>query len=54
MILNFDQIPVVFTYPNKTTYTDKGSEFVVITNVDDKREITATFCVSLSRELLPI
>ena len=46
--------PVGFIPPNKTTYTDKGNEFVEITNADDKRQITATFCVSLSVEFLPI
>ena len=36
MILNFYQTPVGFTSPNKTTYADKESESVPITNVDDK------------------
>ena len=42
MFLNFDQSPVSFSFPVKTTYTDKGGESVRITNVDDKRQITAT------------
>ena len=50
MILNFDQTQV--GSPNKTTYTGKGSKFVPTTNVDNKRQIIATFCVSLSREFL--
>ena len=54
MILNFDQTPVEFTLPNKTTYIEKGSESVPITNVADKRQFTATFCVSLSGEVLRI
>ena len=33
------------------TYTDKGSESVPVTNADDKRQITALFCISLSGEL---
>ena len=53
MVLNFDQRPVGFTFPNKTTYTDKGSESVRIANVHDKRQITATFCVSQYGEFLP-
>ena len=53
-ILNFYQTPVGFTSSNKTTYNDKGSESAPITNVDDKRQITATFCVSLSGEFLLI
>ena len=36
MILNFYQTPFGFTSPNKTTYTDKESESVPITNEDDK------------------
>ena len=35
IILSFYQTPVGFTSPNKNTYTDKLSEFVLITNVDD-------------------
>ena len=52
MILNFDQAPAGFTSPNKTTYSDKGSESVPSTNVDDKRRITAT--LSVLWEVLPI
>ena len=52
MILNFDQAPARFTSPHKTTYSDKGSESVPITNVDDKRRITAT--LSVLWEVLPI
>ena len=33
-VLNFDHTQVWFTSPNKTTYTDKRSESVPITNVD--------------------
>ena len=52
MILNFDQSPVGFSSTNKTSYTDKGSESVLITNVDDKCQVTATFCFSLPRQLM--
>ena len=54
MILNFDQTPVGSNSPNNTNYTDKGYESVRITNVNEKREITVAFCVSLSAEFLPI
>ena len=52
--LDFDQTQVGFTSPNKTTIADKGSEYVPVTNVDNKRQITATFYVSISRKFLPI
>ena len=48
--LDFDQTQVGFTSPNKTTITDKGKEYVPITN---KRQITVTFYVSISRKFLP-
>ena len=47
MVLNFDQTPVGFTSPHKTTHTDKGSESAPITNVDAKLQITAIFYISL-------
>ena len=52
MILNFEQTPVGLTLSNKTMYTDKESECVPITNVDGKRQTTATFCVSQYGEFL--
>ena len=40
--IKLDQAPVGFTSPNKTTYSDKGSESVPITIAEDKRPIAAT------------
>ena len=54
MILNFNQKPVGFTSTITTAYTDNGSESVPITNVGDKRQTSDIFCVSLSKEFLPI
>ena len=54
MILYFDQTTIWFSYQHKTTYTDKGSKSTPITNADNKHQITATFSVSLSGEVLPI
>ena len=54
MILNFDQTTLGFTAPNKATFTERGAHSVPIANVDDKREITGTFCVNISGEFLPI
>ena len=54
LILNFDQTPLGFTCPAKTTFTEKNAETVPIGNLDDKRQITGTFAVNLSGEFLPI
>lgn len=54
MILNFDQTPLGYVAPNKTTFTKEGSSTVPIANLDDKRQITGTFCVNLTGEFLPI
>ena len=54
MILNFDQIALGFTAPNKSIFTGKGVHSVTIANVDDKRQITATFCVNIIGDLLPV
>ena len=54
LILSFDQTPLGFTCPAKTTFTEKNAETVPIGNLDDKRQITGTFVVNLSGEFLPI
>ena len=50
----FDQTPLGFTAPNKATFTERGAHSVPIANVDDKRQITGTFCVNMPGEFLPI
>ena len=50
LILSFDQTPQGFTAPNKATVAEKGAQSVLIANVDDKRQITGTFCVNISGE----
>ena len=54
IILNFDQAAVGFTAMNKFTFTGKGVHSVPIANVDDKPQITATFCVNIVGDLLPV
>ena len=54
LILNFDQTPLGFTCPAKTTFTEKNAETAPIGNLGDKRQITGTFVVNLSGEFLPI
>ena len=54
MILNFDQTPLCFTMSNKATFVEKDAQSVSSVNVDDKRQITGTFCVNISGEFLPV
>ena len=54
MILNFDQTGLGFTVSNKSTFTGKVVHSVPIANVDDKRQITATFCVNIVGDFLPV
>ena len=54
MILNFDQTVLGFTAPNKSTFTGKGVHSVPIANVDHKRQITASFCVNIVGDFLPV
>ena len=54
IIRNFDQTPVGFTVSNKTTFAEKGAQSVPVANVDNKRQITGTFCVNVSSEFLSI
>ena len=43
-----------FITPSKSTFTGKGVHSVPIANVDDKRRITATFCVKIVGDFLPV
>ena len=52
MILNFDQTALVFTAPNKSKFTGKGVHSIPIAKVDDKRQLTATFCVNIGGDFL--
>ena len=54
MILNFDQTALGFTAPNESTFTGKGVHSVPIANVDHKRQITASFCVNIVGDFLPV
>ena len=54
MILNSDQTDLGFTTPNKSTFTGKRVHSVPIANVDDKRQITAIFCVNIVGDFVPV
>ena len=54
MILNFHQTALGFPAQNKFTFTGKGVHSVPIANVDDQRQITATFCVNIVGDFLPV
>ena len=54
LILNLDQTPLSYVSPGKYTFTPKGAKSVPIKGIDDKRQITATFTVSMTGKFLPI
>ena len=54
LVLNLDQTPLSYVSPGKYTFDLKGSKTVPIKDVDDKRQITATFTVTASGSFLPI
>ena len=54
IMLNFDQVALGFTAPNKSKFTWKGVHSVPVPNVDDKRQITVTFCVNIVGDFLPV
>ena len=54
LIVNLDQIPLSYVFPGKYTFSFKGTKNVPVKGVDDKRNITATFAVSLTGKFLPI
>ena len=54
LILNLDQTPLSYVSPGKYTFNPKGVKTVPIKGIDDKRQITATFTVSMTGKFLPI
>ena len=43
MIINFDQTPLYFTTPNKTTFRQQVEEIVTIANIDDECQLQEYF-----------
>ena len=54
LIINLDQTTLSYVSPGKCTFDVKGVKTVPIKGIDDKRQITATFAISMSGEFLPI
>ena len=54
LVVNLDQTRLSYVSPGKYTFSFKGVKNVPIKGVDDKRQMTATFAVSLAGKLLPI
>ena len=54
LAVNLDQTPLSYVPLGKYTFSFKGAKNVPIKGVDDKKQITATFAVSLSGKSLPI
>ena len=54
LVVNLDQTPLSYVSPGKYTFRLKGAKNVPIKGVDDKRQITATFAVSLTGKFLHI
>ena len=52
LILNLDQTPLSYVFPGKYTFNPKGAKTVPIKGIDDKRQITATFTVSMTAKFL--
>ena len=53
-IFNMDQTPLGLTSASKVTFAPRGGKTVPISNIDDKRMITGTFCVSMKGDFLPV
>ena len=54
LIVNLDKIPLSYVSPGKYIFDVNGVKTVPIKGIDDKRQITATFAISMSGEFLPI
>ena len=49
-----DQTPLFYVSPDKYIFDVKSVKTVPIKGIDDKRQITATFAISVSGKFLPI
>ena len=54
LILNWDQTGINLVPSSSWTMEQKGAKRVELTGIDDKRQITAVFCGSLTGDFLPI
>ena len=54
LLLNLDQTPLSYVFFGKYTFNPKGAKTVPIKGKDEKRQITATYTVSMSGNCLPI
>ena len=54
LILNWDHTGLKYVPVSSWTMAKEGSKRVEISQIDDKRQITALFTVSLDRSFLPI
>ena len=54
LVVNLDQTPLSYVSPGKYTFSFKGAKNVPIRGVDDKRQITGTFAVTITGKCLPI
>ena len=54
LIINFDQTPLKYVPVGNETLAKKGAQSVTIDGSSDKRTITGTFGISLTRDFLPM
>ena len=54
LVLNWDQSGIQLMPSSNWTMEEQGSRRVAIEGLNDKRQITATFTVTLSGEMLPL
>ena len=54
LIINIDKTPLSYVNTGKYTFSFKGAKNIPIKDVDDKRQITASFAASCTGQFLPI
>ena len=54
LIINVDQIPLSHFTRNIYTWDLRGAKTVPVKGIDDKRQITTIFYISISGKVLPI
>ena len=54
LVINLDQTPLSYVSPGKYTMHQRGATNVPINGLDDKRQVTGTFAVSMTGNFLPV
>ena len=54
LVVNLDKTSLTYVSPSKYSFNPSGFKTVVIKGINDKRQITATFAVTMTSKFVPV